>query len=181
MDTDIRDEIERSFDEGPPIDDLDLLLIRGHAAVRRRRLAEGGSVLLVAAAITVAALVTGGSSGTTSPAPVDTPTASTLPTPVVPDPTELDVVPSTAPTAVLEPGPVEIVEDPTLPRAEPIRLVPPNAVHHRPGVQVEQVLHEPDSPLAVQYTLDGQTWWFIDSQEPGDSGGIQIEPPESQQ
>lgn len=88
MDTDIRDEIDRSFDEGPPIDDLDLLLDRGRAAVRRRRLAEGASLLLVAGVVTVISLVsTGGSTGSTSPGPAVSPTASFTPSspPVVPD------------------------------------------------------------------------------------------------
>jgi len=42
MDTDIRDELDRSFGYGPPLDHVDDIVELGHRAVRRRRLALAG-------------------------------------------------------------------------------------------------------------------------------------------
>src|SRR6478735_6079650 len=86
MDIDIRDEIDRSFDEGPPIGDLDLILSRGQQVVRRRRLAEGASLLLVAGVIAGIAFAASGTPEG-SPGPAGQPTAAVRPSspPVVPD------------------------------------------------------------------------------------------------
>jgi hypothetical protein len=161
MDTDIRDEIDRSFDEGPPIDDLDLLLDRGHAAVRRRRLAEGASLLLVAGAVTVIALVsTGGSTESSTPDPAGTPTALLTPSspPVVPD-----VSPEvTAP-------------EPAWEDEAPVRYLD-GALQIRDGVVVHRHLvnpfgyERPDLSDALDLTYQGQRMWLLAEYRDGGSG-----------
>lgn len=155
MDTDLREQLDRSFGDGPPIDDLDLLLDRGRAAVRRRRLFEGGSVLLVAAAVTVIALVsTGGTAPSSSPGPAGPPTSTSAP--VVPDPSP-DVVPV-------------ITEDRLADRlhelASPaVALQRDGIVHVQPGVDVVRTIAHPfgeqSSSAAVEYVLDGTTYWYV--------------------
>jgi hypothetical protein len=58
MDIDIRDELDRSFGAGPPVDDLAVVLDRGHRAVRRRR-------ITVAAGAAVCCVVVGGAAWST--------------------------------------------------------------------------------------------------------------------
>ena len=80
MDTDIRDEIERSFGDGPPLEDGRRVVELGHRALRRRRVAEGASMLVVAAvAVTGAVLLAGGSPERAAP-PVGEPSATAAPT-----------------------------------------------------------------------------------------------------
>lgn len=174
MDTDIRDEIERSFGDGPPTEDLDLLLETGRAAVRRRRVVEGGSLLLVAAALTVAALLsTGNGAGRTSPDPAGQPRAtqaaepSTSPeTPVVPDGSHPDVI-----TTV----------DPDLPADSPVSIEPDGTVGVRPGVDIVTTIAQPfdDKSLtasaALEYTWRGTRYWFVGYVQEG-GGGTSVQP-----
>ena len=155
MDTDIRDEIDRSFGEGPPLDDRGPLIARGHAAVRRRRLAEGGSVLLVAAGVTViAVLSTSGTTKSASPGPAGAPSSAVAPTP---QPTP--VVPDSEPDVVT-------VENDRLPRGIAVVLEPDGTVSVRPGVEVTQTIANPyhrKAPaisIALTYTWRGTTYWY---------------------
>jgi hypothetical protein len=168
MDTEIRDEIERSFGDGPPTEDLGLLLETGRAAVRRRRLVEGGSLLLVAAGVAVIALLsTGNGAGSTAPSPAATPRATQAAEAATPDPTP--VVPDDRPDVVT-------TEDPDLPAGEPVSLEPDGTVGVRPGVEVVRTIAHPygDKALtasaAVEYTWRGTTYWFVGYVEDGSSG-----------
>lgn len=161
MDTDIQDEIDRSFDEGPPIDDLDLLLDRGRAAVRRRRLTEGASLLLVAGAVTVIALLsTGGTTESSSPDPAGTPSATVTPSP--------PVVPDGSPEVIAS-GPSW--EDDTT----PVRYYD-GALQIREGVVVHRHLvnpfdYEPPSLSdALDVTYQGQRMWLLAEYRDGGSG-----------
>jgi hypothetical protein len=81
MDTDIRDEIERSFGDGPPVEDSPDLLGLGQRALRRRRLTTtaGAAVLVVALAGTAWSAT--GSPGTSTGPDVATDAPSTSATP----------------------------------------------------------------------------------------------------
>jgi hypothetical protein len=157
MDTDIRDELDRSFDEGPPIDDLDLLLARGHTAVRRRRLAGIGSVLVVAGAVATVALLSSGTTQTVSPAPAGSPSTAQSATPVVPDSTAPDV-PGSAFVFVV---PAHLVFN-----APAVTLQPGGVVELEPGVEVVQAIDgpfdrtHPTRSIAVEYVRNGSTYWF---------------------
>jgi hypothetical protein len=173
MDTDIRDEIERSFGDGPPTEDLERLLESGRAAVRRRRLVEGGSLLLVAAGVTVVALLsTGHGPGSTSPTPADTPRATQAAAPPTPDPTPdaTPVVPDTR-----HPGGVVTTEDPGLRAGEPVSIRPDGTVAVRPGVHVVRTIADPfgrqdtTTSAALEYTWRGASYWYVGYV--GDSGG----------
>ncbi|GAA4374441.1 hypothetical protein [Nocardioides caricicola] len=164
MDTDIRDEIDRSFDEGPPVDDLDLILTRGRHAVRRRRIAEGASLLLVAGIVTGVALVSSGTTGSSSVGPAGQPSTNasswddTGPGELGPTPEEPDV---TVPESV-----VLIVRDDDLSKDWPVTLANDGHVHVHPSVKVVRTLANPfdrtspSTSVAVEYLLDGELTWF---------------------
>lgn len=161
MDTDIRDEIDRSFGDGPPIDDHGPLIARGHAAVRRRWLVEGGSLLLVAAGVTVIALLsTGGATKSASPGPAGTPTSAVAPTP--------------EPTVVPEAG-VDLVTDPHLARGVVIELRT-DGLHVSPGVRLPQTIDNPfdlDPPaasFAAVYVQGGASYWYAGYVDESGSG-----------
>lgn len=81
MDTDIRDQIERSFGDGPPLAAPDDLIVRGRRALRRRRLAEAGAVLATAVVVVGgAAIATGGHQPDSAQPMAPTATSSTAPT-----------------------------------------------------------------------------------------------------
>ncbi|WP_243059628.1 hypothetical protein [Nocardioides sp. SR21] len=161
MDTDIRDELDRAFDDGPPIDDLDLILTRGRDAVRRRRLTEGAGLLLVVGAVAGIAFATSGpSGGGGSVGPASEPTTSVTPSspPVVPD-----VAPDVTAT-----GPAW--EDDT-----PVRYHD-GALQIREGVVVHRHLVNPfdyDRPSlsdALDLTYEGQRMWVLAEYRDGGSG-----------
>lgn len=154
MDTDIRDELDRAFGEGPPIDDLDLLLDRGRAAVRRRRLAGAASMALAAGVVVGVALVsTGGSTTSTPPGPAVGP-STTATHPVVPDAIQPDVVPIIWDDRLadglhsLNPPPVSYESD--------------GFVHVQPGVEILDTIAAPygNDSAAVEFRIDGTTHWF---------------------
>lgn len=159
MDTDIRDEIDRSFDEGPPIDDLDLILTRGRQVVRRRRLGEAASLLVVAGVVAGIAFAVSGTPDE-SPQPAGQPTAAVAPSspPVVPD-----VAPE-----VTGPGPAW--EDDT-----PVRYYD-GALQVRDGVVVHKRLVNPfgyelpDLSDALDLTYQGQRTWVLAEYRKGGSG-----------
>jgi hypothetical protein len=172
MDTDIRDEVERSFDEGPPVDDLDLLLTRGRAAVRRRRLAEGASLLLVAGVVAVVALVSmGGSTETSAPDPAGPPTTTVTPTspPAVPDPIQPDVdanltgSPSTAIARLVR-------TDPRVDPFDAVDLRSDGTIHVSRDVVVTRLDRHPwtesegSRAVALVYEQGGVTHWFAGRQ-----------------
>src|SRR4051812_22805510 len=78
--TDLRDQIERSFGEGPDLPPTRDLLVRGRRALRRRRVAEAGSVLAVAVVAVSGFALVGGGTDRVAPHPVG-PAASGTPTP----------------------------------------------------------------------------------------------------
>jgi hypothetical protein len=148
MDIDIRDEIDRSFDEGPPIDDLDLILTRGQQVVRRRRVLGAASTTLAAALVAgIALMSTGGDAGTAPPGPAGSATA----TPAVP----LDVVP------VLPDGYVR-GETSGLRTGQPVSLDRGGVVHVRPGVTILQTVPHPfgSTSAAAAYIEGGATYWW---------------------
>lgn len=160
MDTDIRDELDRSFGAGPPIDDLDLLLDRGRAAVRRRRLAGAASIALAAGVVVGIALVsTGGPGTTTSPDPAGTASATPTSAPVVPDAIEPDVVPIIRDDR-REDGPRSLNQP-------VVSLEADGFVHAQPDVEILHAVADPlDRPdisrsVALQYVYRGETHWFF--------------------
>ena len=162
MDTDIRDEIERSFGDGPPGDDLTGLLDRGRRSLRRRRLAEGGSMLVAGlAVVTVAALTTGGTTDEATPPPAAPPTSKAAdPGPTVPDPA---------------PDVVALVDDPALSEGVVADLLP-DGLHIKPGLDVRRTVQNPydlvapERSIAIAYVEDGTTFWFAGTIETGSTG-----------
>lgn len=138
MDTDIRDELDRSFGDGPPPAVPDDLLARGHRALWRRRLAEAGTLL--AAGVVVAggaALATGGH--------------------------EPDSAQPMAPTASASPTPAT---EPTWEDDTPIQYRD-GELQVRPGVVVHQHVPNPygyEAPRlsdALDLTYQGQRMWIL--------------------
>lgn len=163
MDTDIRDEIEHSFGDGPPLPLDDDLLRRAHGALRRRRLAESVAVMAVAlVAVTGAGLLAGGDGPNAEPMPAGPPTSTTDskdPAPTFPP----------APTSDGDgraPG-APVVRDPHLPADTPVDAQV-DGLHVAPGVGIEELRDDPwnvrddgDWSVAVAYTAPGVplTWW----------------------
>ena len=147
MDTDIRDELDRSFGDGPPAPPPGELLARGHRALRRRRLAGAGT-LLVAAAVVVggAAIATGGSDPDSA--------------------TPIATVPATTSPSASAPG----WEDDT-----PVRYLD-GELQIRPGVVVHQHLDNPygyappNLSDALDLTYQGQRMWLLAEYRGGGSG-----------
>lgn len=160
MDTDIRDELDRSFDEGPPIDDLDLILTRGRDAVRRRRFAEGAAVLAVVGVVAGIALATSGSTNESSVDPAGQPTAAVTPSspPVVPDV-----------------GPDVTTTEPAWEDDTPIRYSE-GALQIREGVVVHRHLvnpfgyAEPNLSDALDLTYQGERMWLLAEYRDGGYG-----------
>ena len=156
MDTDIRHAIDRSFDDGPPTGDLDLILTRGQRVVRRRRLAEGASLLLVAGAIAGIAFAASGTPDGSTLGPAGQPTAAATPSS---QPAEPDATAS---------GPTW--EDDT-----PVRYYD-GALQIRDGVVVHQHLANPfgyELPRlsdALDLTYEGQRMWLLAEYRQGGSG-----------
>lgn len=163
MDTDIRELLDRSFGDGPPTDDVDLLVDRGHRAVRRRRVA--GAALGVAAAVVVAGVAIGG---------IDR-TGDSAPPPAGPGPSQTT---STA-SAGLEPP---IVDDASIDPIIGVQLQD-DGVHVHPDVEVLAVHANPWSvpapswSLGLEYRKDGETHWFIAHQLPTEPTSATISGP----
>ena len=77
MDTDIRDELEQSFGDGPRHPDTAALVALGRRQLRRRRLAEAATGLVVASVAITGAVVAGGGSPESGKPPIaGTPSAT---------------------------------------------------------------------------------------------------------
>ena len=150
MDTDLRDDLDRCFGDGPPVDDTDLLLGRGRTALRRRRLVEGISALAVTAVVAVSALAASGSG----------PGASTDDPPVASSPAAV----ATASVSFT------IVTDPALTETHvrgPVELTPSHQLRVAPGVELRRIVVDPYDPavyassVALVYRWDGKTFWHL--------------------
>jgi hypothetical protein len=151
MDTQLRDDLDRCFGDGPPVDDTDRLLDRGRTALRRRRLVEGISALAVAAVVAAGALVTSGTGPGASP---DHPPVASSPAAVPAASVSFTVV--TDPT-VLE----------TLPGQGNVELTSSHQLRVGPGVELRRVVIDPYDPavypasVALAYRYDGKTFWRL--------------------
>jgi hypothetical protein len=150
MDTDLRDDLDRCFGDGPPVDDTDLLLDRGRTALRRRRLVEGMLALAVTAVVVVGALAASGSGPAASP---DHPPVASSPAAVA--------------TASVS---FTIVTDPALAetRAQgPVELTPSHQLRVAPGVELQRIVVDPYDPAvypataALVYRWEGKTYWHL--------------------
>jgi hypothetical protein len=151
MDTDLRDDLDRCFGDGPPVDDTDRLLDRGRTALRRRRLVEGMSALAVTAVVAAAALVASGAGPDASP---DHPPVASSP--------------SAAPAASVS---FTVVSDPTLGETLPgqglVELTSSHQLRVAPGVELRRIVVDPYDPavyassVALVYRWDGKTFWHL--------------------
>jgi hypothetical protein len=153
MDTDLRDDLDRCFGEGPPVDDTDRLLDRGRTALRRRRTVEGLSMLAVAAVVAAGALAATGA-GPRSTLPDHPPVASS---------------PATDPAASVS---FTVVSDPSLPERLPpdqlpVELLASHQLRVGPGIELRRILIDPYDPaiypasVALVYRRDGRTFWHL--------------------
>ncbi|MFC7493120.1 MULTISPECIES: hypothetical protein [unclassified Nocardioides] len=171
MDTDIRDEIDRSFGDGPPVTGPELLVTRGRAALRRRRLVEAGSMLAVAViAVGATAIVTSGGGGDRA-----------TPQPAAPSPsaTSSDAVDATPPPTRPE---VPVIVDRGLPLDWPL-AAQPDGLHVSPRVKLLKVVDDPlhvrpDGGWSVAVSYRGArgeiTWWvgYVDDEGSGSSSSM---------
>lgn len=150
MDTDLRDDLDRCFGDGPPVDDTDQLLDRGRTALRRRRLVEGVATLAVTAVVAAGALM---SSGTGPGASPDHPPVASSP--------------AAAATASVS---FTIVTDPALAETRvqgPVELTPSHQLRVAPGVELRRIVVDPYDPalypatVALVYRWDGKTFWHL--------------------
>ncbi len=150
MDTRLRDDLDRCFGDGPPVDDTDLLLHRGRTALRRRRLGEGMSALAVTAVVAAGALMSSGTGPSASP---DRPPVASSPAAVPAESVSFTIVTDPALTETGVRGPVELTA------SHQLRLAP--------GVQLQRVLIDPYDPIvypasvALVYRWDGKTYWHV--------------------
>ncbi|MDF1605109.1 hypothetical protein [Nocardioides sp. YIM 152315] len=178
MDTDIRDEIDRSFGDGPPTPAPELLVARGRAALHRRRLAEAGSMLVVAViAVGATAIVTsgdGGDHGTPEPA---------APSPSASASTAVDAPPPpTRPEDDDRAASTPVIRDRNLPLNWPL-AAQPDGLHVSPKVKILKVVDDPlhlrpDGAWSVAVSYRGArgevTWWvgYVDKQGSGSSSSM---------
>ncbi len=153
MDTDIRDELERSFGDGPPITDDGALVRRGRQALRRRRLAEAGTgLVIVAVAITGALIATGGSTDSARP-----PIAGS----------------ATAAPESSGPQPYDVVEDAGVTADDLVTLGADGTVQVVPGLEVVTLLRNPwgidqdGYAVALKVRYRGTVTWAILASDDG--------------
>ena len=162
MDIDIRDEIDRSFGDGPPPPPYGHVLARGRQALRRRRLA-GTAAVLAAVVVTGGALVAADGPGTSTAPPPPLATSSTTATPSpspgrAPSGARADFPPPADPTPVPDSG---------LPEAWGVDLQP-DGLHVAPGVTVLRFVDDPFrlralgawSGAAIYRDRTGTTKWY---------------------
>jgi hypothetical protein len=135
MDTDIRDEIERSFGDGPPLAAADDLLVRGRRALRRRRLAETGAVLATAVVVIGGAAIATGGHQPDAAQPM-APSATTAPTPT-PEPSASALFPDFPPPPGAEPVP-----DRSLTADWPLEIRA-DGLHVRPSLRILRQVDDP--------------------------------------
>lgn len=173
MDTDIRDEIERSFDDGPPLAAADDLLARGRRALRRRRLAEAGAVLATAVVVIGGAAIATGGHQPDSAQPM-APNATTAPTPTpAPEPSDSALFPDFPPPPGAEP-----VLDRSLTADWPIEIRA-DGLHVRPSLRILRQVDDPWDQrarggwsVAVVYRDGrGPVIWWAGNADPDLGGG----------
>ena len=163
MDTELREHLEHSFGDGPPLAPADLVA-RGHRALLRRRLARGASGLVVVGVVVAAVAVT------TQQTPAEQ-------TPVAP---ATSTATPTPPDGVFSFVPVT---DGSLPESKPVDLRLPNQVLQRPGVHPLSVSMNPSTDhafeIAMEYRYDGRVWWYhgyLDTDGTGEGEVLRPEP-----
>jgi hypothetical protein len=158
MDLDLRDDLDRCFDDGPLVDDTDLLLDRGRTALRRRRLVEATSALAVVTVVAAGAWVASGSGPHATPdrPPVASSHAAT-----------------TAPSVSFT-----VVTDPTLTGSSSVQLLPGHQLRVGPGIELQRIVVDPYDPttypasVALAYRRDGKVFWNLQSvHDDGSSSG----------
>jgi len=167
MDTDIRDEIERSFGDGPALTGDDELMARAHRALRRRRGAESAAAALVTVVALSGAVLLTGDDDSAQPAPLGPPATH-----------------AAAPPASATAGAVDtpIIEDPRLSDHMPVDARP-DGLHVAPGVEIRRLVDDPWDlrrtggwSVAVAYATPGEplTWWagYVDPDRGGASAGM---------
>jgi hypothetical protein len=159
MDTDlIREQIDRSFGDGPEHPDLEVVLARGRSSVRRRRLAAAAGGLGAAAATVVVALALAGGPPETGTAPPAAPSPSATPTvrPSAPV-SEITIRPRRWPTVYVDPAvdpfdAVELRRDGTIHVSEDVTVT---LVDRHPWPE------PPDTRAVVLvYEQGGETHWY---------------------
>ncbi len=160
MDTDIRDEIDRSFGDGPPVDHATRSVELGRRALRRRRVAAGTAGVAAAVVLGSVAWAIPQGSGTSTPPVTSSPTRHPTPTTVEPTtPPEffLHDLPAT-----FDPQDGSLIVRPgwrVLDRVEkPFTVAPLSAS----GV--------PAKSLGVVATNGSETQWLLMAWWPGDGG-----------
>lgn len=153
MDTDIRDEIDRSFGDGPP-SGYDDLLARGRTALRRRRLAEAGGMLAVAVIVVGgAAVALGGGEPDAAVPPATSPSA----TPSATSPS------STPPDVATWQG-----DDPVRYYKGFLELRPEVVVHQH--IENPYDFRPPRMSDALDLTYQGERLWVLAEYRDGGSG-----------
>lgn len=167
MDTDTRDEIERSFGDGPPLTGDAELMTRAHRALRWRRGAELTAGALVAVvALSGAVLLTGGDD-------------SAEPAPLGPPATHAAAPPASATAAAAD---KPVIEDPRLSDEMPVDARP-DGLHIAPGVEIHRLVDDPWDvrrdggwSVAVAYSAPDEpmTWYagYVDADHGGASAGM---------
>lgn len=179
MDTDIRDALDRAIGDGPEPPSPDLLLARGHRALRRRRLAEAGSAAAaVVAVVALGAAMAGGPAQRTAPGPAS-------PGPASPGPATAGASPTAAPRTDdgAFPAPdAPVVRDATLSAGWPVTQEP-DGLHVSPRVTVLRVWDDPWQlrgrgawSVAVAYRFRGVTMWYAGSVDAGYGGSNALIP-----
>lgn len=150
MTTDLRDQIDHSFGEGPAHRDDLAVLFAGRRAVRRRRIAAGAGAALVVAVVAGGALATGvpaGTSGQQEPMTIPTVTSA-------PEQAAYQHVPAS---------------DPAL-DGQDVLLAPDGTLYVRQGLEVLELVADPmeaEPPrhsVALATAAGGdETWWLLES------------------
>lgn len=156
--TDIREELDRSFGEGPPHRDDGIVLEAGRRRLRRRRITSATGAALAAVVVlggvALAANDTNDARGQQDPA--TTPTASSTPA-----------------TRPYEQVPAD---DPALADGEQVVLAPDGTLYVRDDVEVVAVVENPMDVAPPRHSVGvatserGQeTWWLLESYPRGSS------------
>ena len=154
MDTDLHDELDRSFGDGPPIDDIATLLGRGHRALRRRRLVS-------AAAVCGVAVVLGSTYAVSASGPRDSGSQ------IVVEPTRSPATPEADRKATSE-----VTDAPPWQQGEVVRYVD-GELEVRPGAVIHEQIDNPqgyaapDLSDALDLTLDGHRMWVLAERSDG--------------
>jgi hypothetical protein len=174
MDTDLRDDLERSFGDGPPLDSPLRALTLGRRARRRRRAAAAAASALVAVLVAVGA----GLAWPTTPS--DRGVAPTRPTHAAPTPGDLDIPVDPMQAAKCASGRLlcEGADLASLIRYEiDGRLVRGYAAVRVTGRYDDVLSNAYDESSAVELHYRGRTYWILMYQRPS-GGAWQSGPPD---